>query len=347
MTAGQTLAFPGGRALAGWWRRLAPYRPRGLWVAHLLLHRIEALVGGTGPERLGPLELLALDLLAGQPGAATDALDSRLHVGPQVLHQVMRQLRSSGLVETAPGGGWSCTALGEQARQQGAYPRRTRERQVFHFLESGYPGRPPHFLDLHQHRGLPWPADGDWHFDPKCLEECLARPADWKRRFGFPEGAQELVRLREAGDPAVPDWQKVILDHPERLPVALVRSAGDGGEELLGFSAREDGWLLETNAPAFRLGPGWRDEFGPLTDDPPLEQWYAAWLAWCQSRGLRAPADEPLRLERQDQLLRVHVSRNYAGRLSTAVGAKNEVWLLAGEGRTRAAGQVEVVADGG
>lgn len=47
MTAVAPLTFPGTRALAGWWRLLAPRQPRAMWVAHLLLHRIEALVRQT------------------------------------------------------------------------------------------------------------------------------------------------------------------------------------------------------------------------------------------------------------------------------------------------------------
>ena len=45
MSAAPWPAWPTSRVLAGWWPQLAPYRPSGLWVLHLLLHRIEAAVG--------------------------------------------------------------------------------------------------------------------------------------------------------------------------------------------------------------------------------------------------------------------------------------------------------------
>src|SRR5262249_35580821 len=44
MMVSSSLAYPGSRSLAGWWRQLAPLHPRAVWLAHLLLHRVEALV---------------------------------------------------------------------------------------------------------------------------------------------------------------------------------------------------------------------------------------------------------------------------------------------------------------
>ena len=46
------LAFPGGRALAGWLRQVVPHGPESVWVGHLALHRVEALVDLTRPCRV-------------------------------------------------------------------------------------------------------------------------------------------------------------------------------------------------------------------------------------------------------------------------------------------------------
>src|SRR6516225_6397617 len=116
MTAAPSLAFPGGRKLAGWWRQLAAYRPLGLWVGHLLLHHVEAAVRLSHPRRPDPLTLFLLRALAlagpenegrpAPPDAVLDRLDSRLHLGRQVLRQALRDLEAEGLAAPDASGRW-------------------------------------------------------------------------------------------------------------------------------------------------------------------------------------------------------------------------------------------------
>src|SRR5262249_52639589 len=63
MNASAPLAFPGSRALAGWWRHLAPREPRALWVGHLLLHHLEVLVERTEQRRPDPVAGFVLKVL--------------------------------------------------------------------------------------------------------------------------------------------------------------------------------------------------------------------------------------------------------------------------------------------
>ena len=64
MTGTLSLAFPGSRKLAAWWRQLAPYCPQTVWFGHLLLHHVEALVRLSRPCRLDRLALFVLKALA-------------------------------------------------------------------------------------------------------------------------------------------------------------------------------------------------------------------------------------------------------------------------------------------
>src|SRR5947209_4896883 len=288
--ASPPLAWPGGRVLAGWWRQLAPYRPESLWVAHLLLHHVEALVRVAQPISLDPFAVHVLRALALSVRQTAGDLDRRLHLGAPVVLRLLAGLAAEGLAAGEPGAGWAVTDAGRRAVTEGRYARPRHERRTFHFVEGGPPEPAPRFLNLTGHACTPWPAGEGWAFDPHALAACVGRPAAWKERHGFPPDVEEVVGL-DAAAPAVPPWQRVMLDRPERMSAALVHAAGeDGGRRLLGFAFRQEGWALETDQPAFALGAGWEEVLPDLAEEPPVEAWRQAWLAWSQPRAL-PPAD--------------------------------------------------------
>src|SRR5262249_56993902 len=103
-------------------------------------------------------------------------LDERLHLGPALLRQILQGLRAEGLAAENGAGGWALTPLGEQAVERGEYPKRTRERRSFHFVQprdSG-PGAAPHFLNLNSHSNAPAPADEPWELDLSARPASLA-----------------------------------------------------------------------------------------------------------------------------------------------------------------------------
>ena len=122
MTDLPALGFPGRRPLAAWWRQLARWQPRTLWVGHLLLHRVEALAVRSESARLDPIDRLVLKALALTPGETVARLDEPLHLGRQLLAQVLRGLQAAGLAE-ATSSAWSATARGQEAVQSGEYLR--------------------------------------------------------------------------------------------------------------------------------------------------------------------------------------------------------------------------------
>src|SRR5947209_6815734 len=112
MTAGPALTFPGSRTVAGWWRQLAACQPRALWVGHLLLHRVEALVRVARPRRPERLTLLVLQALHLGDGQPLEGLNARLHLGRQVLGRVLAALRAHGLAHVDAHGMWRATDAG-------------------------------------------------------------------------------------------------------------------------------------------------------------------------------------------------------------------------------------------
>src|SRR5262249_36489894 len=127
MTGAPSLAFPGSRRLAGWWRQLAPYRPQAVWVGHLLLHHVDALVRLSRPCRVDPLQLFLLKALAfpppphESPQQALQRLNNRLHLGQQAIRQILHELDAQGLIQGGPDRAWSLTLLGSHALDHREY----------------------------------------------------------------------------------------------------------------------------------------------------------------------------------------------------------------------------------
>lgn len=342
MTVSAPLPFPGSRTLAGWWRQLTPWQPRALWVGHLLLHRIEALSRRTQLTQPDPFHLLMLKALALAPPPTLAALAERLHLDRQVIGQVLRTLTTEGLVEgeTAP----ALTALGREALARGEYPQPIHERRVFYFVDGERADGAPSFLSLTNAAPVPWPATADWRFDVTLLAAGIAQSEEWKRQHGFPLDVEQVFDVQSdapaAGQPEA--WRRVILDRPERLAIALVRSDND---RLLGFTIRQDGWSILTDAPILNLGPDWAEVFPRLTEAA-VTDWQQAWRTWCQPRGLAEGTAEAVNLRHEGHRLRVTVSAPLLEHLraTRSEALKGEAWVLMGSGTMRAAAVLEIVA---
>jgi hypothetical protein len=342
MTASAPLVFPGSRTLAGWWRQLTAWQPRTWWVGHILLHRVEALAELAPLSPLDPLHRLVLHALRFSPTISTERLDDRLHLGRQLLGRLLRALQSDGLVSAA-GDEWSATERGRQAQDRGEYQRIAHERRSFSFVESELPGRPPHFLHLDVAHGSAWSAGEGWHFDSTLLGASVARPEEWKRRFGFPIDVQRIVTLDT--EASAPTWQRVVVDRPERLAAVVVRSE-DG--RLVGFAVRQDNWGLQAEAPLFSIDREGAEVFPQLSEGLSADQWQQAWQAWCQPRSLAGLGVENCGIGQEGHRLRVTVPPRLLERLraTRSDALKGEAWLLGGSGRLRAAALLEIAEEG-
>ncbi len=336
------LAFPGGRTLAGWWRQLAPWKPQAWWVGHLLLHRVEALVRVARSARPDALHALLLQAIALGPDEPLDRLDQRLHLGIQLLARVARSLTDAGLLAVAEGGRLVPTPTGRDVLSRGEYRTAVHERRVFYFVEPGLPDQVPHFLPLKDPPSVFLPAAPEWRFDPTWLSEAVARPVEWKRRFGFPAEVEEVVLGPDEFRPGE-TWRRVVLDRPERLPLAAVLAAKpEGGQRLLGFAVRQDSWQLQSEEPLVSLEEGWQEAFPTLARGPSAADWEETWRSWCQPRGFPSEAAS---LQPEAHRLRVTVSARLLERLraTRSDALRGEAWLLAGPGSLRAAAQIDIV----
>jgi len=332
MTVEGALPFPGSRTLASWGRQLASWQPGALWVGHILLHRVEALVRRTVAVQLEPFQALVLKALAVRPAQSLQELQAHLHLDRQLLEGLLQALHRAGLAHSESG--WQTTDLGVRALGQGAHARDIHERQTFYFVEKQRSEGPPHFLALVDPPTQAWPAGSDWRFDVELLSACVKRPVDWKRRFGFPLDVEEIVRA--AAVPGAPDaesWRRVVFDRPERLVAVLARIPAERGDRLLGFQVRQDGWTLMSEKPVFAVGEGWGDVFPELASGVAEETWRDALQAWCQTHGVAEAEANALQITPEGLQLRIRAPATLLSRLRSQ---REAAWLLAGTARLRA-----------
>ena len=343
MSAASALAWPGSRVLLSWWRELVDRQPQVLRVSRLLLHRLEALVRVSRSRSLDRWQRALLHLASTRvpcQGELTSSFTD-LQMDPQILGQLVRELTDAGLLHRNGSGLWQVAAAGRDALATGKLSVSAEERRTFVFVDNSSLSRPPHFLPLElgpaRLAGPTSPEAAGCSFDVACLEECIRQTPEWKARHRFPKDVEALL-------PPAANWQRVILDSVEARSFVFIRTAKASGEPLtLGFSIRPEGWALEPQ-PLLTLAGGWEDALPDLAAEPAPEMWRQAWQTWSHPRGLPPAEVEACRLERADHRLLVHAPPRLIERLRAARSdaVKQEAWLLAGDGRTRTAAQIEL-----
>jgi hypothetical protein len=332
MSAGLSVAFPGGRTLAAWWRQLAGYHPEALWVGYLAFHRLEALVCAVRPQRLPHFELLVLKALASAATPAIADAARRLQLDPGLLQRVLRHLQGEGLLNRSQG----ISDLGRQALEVGEYLRPRRERRVLYFWHGDWTMPPSsRFVPLPHPDKIAWLLAPETPFAVKDLHCCLRQSPEWKQRHGFPPDIRDLL-AEPPGDP-VKTWDQVMLATPLRCFAALARTCGADSAILAAWAVNTRNWEMQANHPAFVVPdepPGW---FPPPC---PESAWRRAFVEWCLQR--QVPEEDAGRCNltvRQDRLF-VEVPGDLHERLR---GGRGEAWLLAGDGAVRPASRLEFV----
>lgn len=337
-------SWPSSRVLLGWWRELADRKPRQMRFGRLLLHHVEALVRIRRSRSLDRWQLALLRLTATRLPSGEDPINllNDLQIDKQLLGQFVRELTANGLLHCNGDGLWQLTAQGHRALETGLLSTDAEERRTFVFADNSTLGLTPHFLSLQ-------PSSTTEAFAPRSteatdcpfaiahLEACIAHTAEWKARHRFPSDVEALLPPY-SGDASTANLRRVILDAVAYHSFVFLHTVeANGVSSLLGFPVRTEGWTLQSK-PLLVLADGWQDTLPDLADEPSPELWRQAWRDWSQARGLSDV--EACRLERVDHRLLVHAPPSLFDRLRTAV--KQEAWLLAGEGRTRVAAQIEL-----
>ena len=345
MSAAFVQSWPGSRVLLGWWRELAGRKPQQLHLSRLLLHRVEALYRIRKPRPLDRWQRALLGLVGTRlpPGGDFLGSFSDLQMDPQVLGQLVRELTESGLLHQNGSGLWQMTAAGRHALQTGAAAVAVEERRTLTFVDNSTLGRPPHFLPLLGRLGADVPHSEDHPFAIASLETCIHQAPQWKARFHFPTEIEALLPPRPDESPSA-NWRRVILDAVEQRSFVFIHTAQSGTAPLLlGFALHPENWALGPE-PLLVLAEGWEEALPDLAAEPSPQMWRQAWQTWAQPRSLPSSEVAACRLAHVDHRLLVHAPLRLIDRLRAARSdaVKQEAWLLAGEGRTRTAAQIEL-----
>jgi hypothetical protein len=362
------LAFPGSRAVAEWWRHIAPYRPQAVWVAQLLLYRVDALVQLSRPYRPDDLVLLALEAVSIDSPATLERVESHLSLGIQLTGRILRRLAADGLVRLT-NNGWTLTHSGKSLLGGETILEAVSERRSFYFIDDD-PQRYPHFLSLPPGHATPYPAPDSLSVDVSALAKCVEQPIDWKIRHGFPLDVLGVLRpgevtprfdSSEGADPSlggachpgpaetpIPPWQRVAVVHHESVILLLASILSTDGVGLIGFAVQQKNWALQGREP-IRLSEGWREAIPRLAEPVSADGWRQAWRSWARSAGLSSAQSVDSPLEFQGHRLIVTVPTAVFSRLRSARSdaLKGDVWLLAGDDRVRQAAQLQIVEGSG
>jgi len=359
MTSASSLAFPGSRTLATWWRQLAPFHPQAFAVGYLFIHRLEAQACWLLPQPLDPLlhhVLEALVLEQNQGGSHQpfmSRLSKRLNLEIPILSQLVHSLKQMDLIVAKTSKSfldttWDLTEQGQKALQTKNVWSRQWKRGNFSFLErlgpTGLRLTPAHYLKILDAPSTPWLVEESVAFQGNWLHECLNQSPEWKKTFGFPIELLAFPPLPSDRGAAIP-WDQILLDRPERLLAVLVQGPKPQ-EELLGFGVRSEGWVLNTTEPIIRLPanghvltPDWH---GPST----LEFYKQAWQSWCQTRTVPSALVHECGLSLVGECLYVKAPEALIQSLTAAKSDvfKGDTWILAGDGYERLAARLEVNA---
>lgn len=181
------------------WRQLAgPDNKIVLYLAECYFHAVEAYVAVERTEQMGELEFFVLKAarLFTQPDLHD--LNSVLHVGTQVLRQIVNQFVRDGLLSEESDGRFRMTPQGRVAAESGRVVKLERTRVLFHFTYDSNEyvrvrdATVRKLRDMRRHE-----TPGDWHFEASSIAQCIGQSEEWKRIRGFPSG---IVRLLTAED---------------------------------------------------------------------------------------------------------------------------------------------------
>jgi hypothetical protein len=357
MTSASSLAFPGSRTLANWWRQLAPFEPQTLGVGYLFLHRLEAPASWLQQQALDPLLLLVLRAFALEQDGSDPAevtchgLNTRLHLDMAIVRRLVLALADLQLVAAASpladvGSSWTLTEQGRETLRTGHIWSRPWKRGLFPFVErldpTGRRQAGPHYLQILDAPSSAWIVEESAAFEVSRLRACVGESPEWKRTFGFPSELTAFPDFEPRPETA-PVWDHVVVDRTERLLVVLFQGPRPA-EELFGFGVRPEGWVLHAAEPVIRLPAGARVAFSELDRSLSLHDWQHAWQSWCQMRAVPAADAHECALSLVDERLHIAAPERLIRYLQAANNDifKGETWILAGEGYIRQAARLDL-----
>jgi hypothetical protein len=295
-------------------------------VGDCFFHTVEALVEMEEVEGIDPMLLFVLRAFEFADPADVEHLDGVLHIGRQVMRQMLNGMAADGLVATELESAYCLTDLGRNALDTGQVIRRVSKRRIFRFLHPAMS-----YLAVHDPKGnllsdlSPDRVPSPWEFSSDVLRHAISQSAEWKRRHGFPANVSNIITQprssEEAGPanakaglasiPAEPSQsqttpsQHLVVDKAQVVTCAFVVRQGNVDDvELSGYPVSVHGNLVRGKGqPLFSLrDPDDVGQVFPRLLEPPTPREVAdGWLTLATR--LMLPEAEQAKVRFEDNTL--------------------------------------------
>ena len=290
------------------------------------IHEVEAPVLVRYQKAMHRLELFLLRAVDVSRNGLQE-IDELLHLGRQVLRQMLESQRHLGTVEQEADGNYKLTEYGRRTLEQGMLIRKKQKRRVFHFLDGSFV-----YLEVTDSDGLnEVDPPEEWSFSPGVITEWINAEATEKRGTRFPKDVVALVRRNEhhtedsleSTDPAGEadhKAQDLVFDkHTSFAGILVIRNESNGATrgEMYFLS---NGQLRTTSACTIH-GEKLLDRAFPETVEPiSLEEVQAAWDVVAKGDDLETSADESTDVSLIHSFeLAITVGRNFVWRNSAFI----------------------------
>lgn len=311
------------------------YNDCTVFLGECFFHTVEALVEVEEAVNLDPLPLFVLRAFEFAQPTNTEQLDCVLHVGRQVMRQILNDMVEKGLVAMDSESNFRLAENGYRALQDGQVVRRVHVRRVFRFLHPSMA-----YVGVDDPKGnllgdlSPSRAPSPWEFDIDTLRQAIGQSTEWKRTHRFPVDIaavvtkKELEHAAEIARPAV-DWevvtpamqepqsdlQHLIVDKAQMATCAFVTHWEDSNVmELSAYPVSAHGKLLRGGErPLFTLdAPDEIQQLIPLHEpQPSLGEAMEGWMQLASQIAL--PEPELAQVTFDDNSLLITVSDEQIG----------------------------------
>lgn len=221
-----------------------------IFLTRCYIHAIEACVSVSRRESIDELEYFVLKSIDILGCADIERVNSLLHIGRQIIRQIIVKLNKDKLLSTTTDIFFEVTALGRKVLEEGVMIKLEKIRQIFHFIDGGN-----EFLRIKEHSRFltdlgPHETAAGWNFNLESLQKCLNETDNWKKQRQFSTDIHELI-MPCVENAAVEDIAKenaVIIDKAQSVNCAiLVKFNNNEPFELFAYPISFKGHLLATD----------------------------------------------------------------------------------------------------
>jgi hypothetical protein len=177
------------------WRELAQDSSNvTVCLARFHFHTVEACVAIKKHQKMDELEFFLLRAANRLTQPTTEGLNNLLHIGNQVIRQIVLVLVGNQLLQENTDGSYQITKHGFDALRSKEMIIHQHKRCHFHFVSGSN-----EFLRIKDLRGMylrdlaPKETGSGWIFNVETLRRCISESDQWKRERGFPVDVVSLI----------------------------------------------------------------------------------------------------------------------------------------------------------